>query len=90
MDEPPTRALRRLGARPVLRQHGPAITFECGEDDAHVPSDGALRFQTALRTAHPAAGDRVRVAVHPGVGHVDGPLKPELRHRYLTWLETGA
>jgi uncharacterized protein len=30
--------------------HGPVISFECGADDTHVPPDGALRFQAALRS----------------------------------------
>jgi uncharacterized protein len=56
--------------------HGPAIAFECGEEDLHVPADGALRFQAALRDTHPAAGERVRVTVQPGVGHLNADTTP--------------
>jgi dienelactone hydrolase len=66
--------------------HGPAIAFECGQEDVHVPADGALRFQTALRAAHPTAGERVRVTVHSGIGHLDGVRSAELQQRCLAWL----
>jgi dienelactone hydrolase len=47
----------------------PAIAFECGADDHHVPPDGALRFQAALQTTYAACPDRLRVTLHPGVEH---------------------
>ena len=50
---------------------GPAIRFICGADDTHVPPDGALRFQAALRDAYPAAAERVVVDLLPGRGHMD-------------------
>jgi dienelactone hydrolase len=51
--------------------HGPAIHFVCGEKDNHVPPDGALRFQAALRETYPAAADRMQVNFMPGMGHLD-------------------
>ncbi|MGR6913428.1 hypothetical protein ACU635_04165 [[Actinomadura] parvosata] len=66
--------------------HGPAIAFECAADDTHVPPDGALRFRDALRHAHPEAGERVRVTLHPGLGHIDGAKDPELIGRCVAWL----
>jgi dienelactone hydrolase len=51
--------------------HGPRIRFFCGERDTHVPADGALRFQAALRRVHPEAAERVRVEVIPGLAHMD-------------------
>jgi dienelactone hydrolase len=51
--------------------HGPAISFICGAADNHVPADGALRFQKALREKYPAAADKVRVKLVPGKGHMD-------------------
>jgi hypothetical protein len=45
-----------------------AIAFECGEADT-LPPDGALRFRTAQRGAYAACEDRLRVTLHPGVGH---------------------
>jgi dienelactone hydrolase len=65
---------------------GPWMAFECGGEDLHVPVDGAQRFQAALRAAHPTAGERVRVTVHPGVAHLDGVRSPELHQRCLEWL----
>jgi dienelactone hydrolase len=50
--------------------HGPEINFVCGEKDTHVPPDGALRFQSALRAAYPSAADRVQVNLIPGMGHI--------------------
>jgi dienelactone hydrolase len=66
--------------------HGPAITLECGADDTHVPPDGALRFQAALREAYPAVAERVRVTLHPGVGHLDGAQHPVLAQNCLAWF----
>ena len=51
--------------------HGPATHFVCGEQDTHVPPDGALRFQRALREAYPVAGDHTQVTLLPGLGHMD-------------------
>jgi uncharacterized protein len=65
---------------------GPAIAFECGGDDTHVPPEGALRFKAALEGAHPAAGKRVRVTVHPGLDHLQAGRSPELARRCLAWL----
>ena len=66
--------------------HGPAITFECGADDTHVPPDGALRFQAALRELYPAEAERVRVTLHPGLGHLDGGQSPALAQNCLAWF----
>jgi uncharacterized protein len=49
--------------------HCPAITFECGAIDPHVPNDGALRFQAALRGTYETCPERLRVTLHPGVEH---------------------
>lgn len=49
--------------------HRPAITFECGANDHHVPADGALRFQEALRTQDAAYGEQIRVNLHEGASH---------------------
>jgi len=53
--------------------HRPAMTFECGENDDHVPADGALRFQAALAPVYGDAMTRLRVNLHPGVGHGSTP-----------------
>jgi uncharacterized protein len=59
--------------------HGPAILFECGADDVHVPPDGAQRFAAAL-------GKDVRVNVRAGLGHIDGASSPELIESCIAWL----
>jgi uncharacterized protein len=51
--------------------HGPAISFTCGAADNHVPPDGALRFQEALKKKYPDAGEKIRVKLIPGKGHMD-------------------
>lgn len=65
--------------------HAPAITFECAADDVHVPPDGALRFQAALRHSLPAAADRVRVNLIPGAGHMD-TNRPVFWQNCLNWF----
>lgn len=65
---------------------GPAIAFECGAEDSHVPPDGALRFQAALADAYPATRDRVRVTLHPGLGHLDAARDAAVTRRCLAWL----
>jgi uncharacterized protein len=66
--------------------HGPAIHFICGEKDAHVPPDGAQRFQAALQSACPENGDHIQVKLVPGLGHMDfvdpKPWWPEC----LAWI----
>ncbi len=47
----------------------PAITFECGAQDDHVPPDGAARFREALSTLAPGCAENVRVVLHEGIGH---------------------
>jgi dienelactone hydrolase len=66
---------------------GPAIAFECGADDTHVPADGALRFRAAFHEADPRAAERVRVTVHGGVGHIDGGRSEALLRRCLAWFD---
>jgi dienelactone hydrolase len=65
---------------------GPAIAFECGADDTHVPPDGAQRFQAALSEMHPHVAEGVCVTVHPGVGHLDGVRSAALLRNCLAWF----
>jgi pimeloyl-ACP methyl ester carboxylesterase len=66
--------------------HGPAITFECGADDTHVPPDGALRFQEAFRQAYPAMAERVRVNLISDAGHMDYSTTPAFWQNALAWF----
>lgn len=66
---------------------GPAIAFENGATDAHIPLDGAIRFQDSWHAAYPALTDRVRVTAHPEVGHLDGGQNRVLLDRAIEWLQ---
>jgi dienelactone hydrolase len=49
--------------------HRPALTFELGADDTHVPPEASLRFEAALRQRYLGYGDDLRVTLHLGCGH---------------------
>ena len=63
----------------------PAITFECGAEDDHVPPDGALHFQSALEQIYFEQPDRLRVNLHPNVGH---QAIPAMWQNSLDWFLT--
>jgi dienelactone hydrolase len=65
--------------------HRPAMLFECGAQDDHVPADGALRFQEALAPIYAQHASRIRVTLHPGVGH--DPV-PAMLENCMAWLHT--
>lgn len=75
------------GLNPMLHVdaygHCPAIAFECGADDAHVPPDGALRFQAALQETYASCPDKLQVNVHAGVGHQS---TAEMWQNSLAWF----
>jgi hypothetical protein len=66
----------------------PRSIFRCAADDSHVPPDGALRFQAALRQRLPSAGNRIRVNLIPEAGHMD-TSQPVFWQNCLAWF-TGA
>jgi hypothetical protein len=76
-----------LGAGPPVAAGGISLG---GETDFHVPADGALRFQAALAAAHPHAAGRVRVTVHPGIGHLGAIRDGGLHQRCLQWFASPA
>jgi pimeloyl-ACP methyl ester carboxylesterase len=59
--------------------HGPAILFECGAEDVHVPPDGAGRFADAL-------GENVRVNLRAGLGHIEVASSPDVIESCIAWL----
>lgn len=61
----------------------PAMTFECGAQDNHVPADGALRFQAALDSTYESAPERMRVTLHTSAGHASTPAMWE---NCLSWF----
>jgi dienelactone hydrolase len=65
--------------------HCPAITFECGEMDTHVPPDGALRLQEALKETYQARPERLRVNLHPDTGHDSS--NPDIWQGCLEWFK---
>ncbi len=65
--------------------HAPDITFECAENDTHVPPDGALRFQAALRESAPSVGEHIRVNLIPNAGHMDA-REPAFWRNCLAWF----
>lgn len=68
---------------PTAYAHRPAITFEVGADDRHVPPDGALRFEATVRALFPGYGDALRVTQHADIGH---ELTPLMWQYGLEWL----
>jgi hypothetical protein len=66
--------------------HGPWITVECGQEDFHVPAEGARHFRQASRAAYPGAGDACGSRSSAGTGHLDELRCPELYQRCLEWL----
>jgi dienelactone hydrolase len=48
----------------------PEIHFLCGENDTHVPLDGAFRFQSAMKETYPSAADKISVSVIPNLNHL--------------------
>jgi len=65
--------------------HRPAMLFECGAQDDHVPADGAQRFQQALAPVYALDEARIRVTLHSGVGH---DTVPEMLDNCMAWLRT--
>jgi dienelactone hydrolase len=57
---------------------GPAIAFESGDEDTHVPPDSAERFKERLTERDPEAGSRVRVTRHAGLDHLGGARSADL------------
>jgi len=68
--------------------HGPAIDFECGAEDTHVPPDGAIRFQTEMEASYPRAAKSVRVTLHPGLGHITAGGDRRVAQNCLDWLRS--
>lgn len=64
-------------------QHGPAITFQCGDLDTQVPPDGAERFAARLRDIYRQYPDRLEVVRHSGVAH---QFTPEMFDRCMAWF----
>ncbi|MFC0456217.1 prolyl oligopeptidase family serine peptidase [Arthrobacter liuii] len=68
--------------------HGPAIAFELGADDTHVPPASAWAFQDALRDTAPLAAERMRVTEHEGLDHLGAVREERVIAAALDWLAT--
>lgn len=66
--------------------HGPAIAFELGADDTHVPPASAFAFRDILRTAAPLAAERMRVTKHHGLDHVGAVRDAAVMTAALDWM----
>lgn len=67
-------------------RHVPAIRFDVGGVDTHVPPDGVRRFQALLAGRHPAAGARVTIVEHAGCDHLDVATDPAVLAAAAAWL----
>lgn len=83
-----TRLYDRLDpmTHPQHYAHGPAIAFELGADDTHVPPASARTFLDVLRTTAPAAAERMRVTVHTGLDHLAAARDEAVVTAALDWL----
>jgi uncharacterized protein len=59
----PSRHLGRYRGRP-------AIAFELGKADHHIPPENARAFAREVHQADPAPGDRIRIQTYPGLDHL--------------------
>lgn len=64
----------------------PAIAFELGADDHHVPAENARTFVAELRHTEPGASARLRVQIHPGLDHLGVTRSEEARTAAMEWL----
>lgn len=66
--------------------HGPAIAFELGADDTHVPPASAFAFRDALKTAAPMAAERMRVTEYDGLDHLGAVRDEAVVTAALDWM----
>jgi uncharacterized protein len=64
----------------------PAISFECGQDDTHISPGWAIHFRDMVLGRSTDSDARIRVTVHPGLGHIDAAQDPAIHRRSLAWL----
>jgi len=67
-------------------RRGPAIAFELGRNDTHVPPAAALAFRDQLRSSAPDAADRMRITLHDGLDHLPAARDPQMQDAALAWL----
>jgi uncharacterized protein len=62
----------------------PAVTFECGANDRQVPPEGGQNFVKALQPHYSHCPERLRVFLHPNVGH---GFVPAMLDNSIAWFE---
>lgn len=65
---------------------GPAIAFELGANDTHVPPASAFAFRDALEASAPAAAGRMRVTKHDGLDHLGAARDQCVVSAALDWM----
>ncbi len=63
--------------------HEPAITFELGAKDVHIPATGALSFQQKLKRLYDDPS-KIRIVEHSGVGH---KFRKDMWQNCLDWFD---
>ena len=66
--------------------HGPAIAFELGATDTHVPPASAFAFRDALEESAPAAAGRMRITRHAGLDHLGAARDESVVSAALEWM----
>lgn len=66
--------------------HGPAISFELGADDTHVPPEATIRFRRTLLSSAPLAAERMRITKHAGLDHLTAARDKKVIDEALNWL----
>lgn len=64
----------------------PAVAFELGGDDCHIPAEHAKAFARAVADVDHAAMRRIVVTVHPGLDHAQSTSDPLLLERAIAWM----
>lgn len=75
----PSRHLGRYRGRP-------AIDFELGEADHHIPVENARAFASALQQEDPARGDLIRIQTYPGLDHLGVTTSDPALTAAVEWL----
>lgn len=65
--------------------HGPAIRFDLGAEDTHVPPHSAAEFVDGLRAVVPGAAARMVVVARAGLGH-DAAREEAVLGDSIAWL----
>ncbi|HEY8911968.1 alpha/beta hydrolase [Lacisediminihabitans sp.] len=70
--------------------HGPAIAFDLGADDTHVPPASAFAFHEALKASAPVAAERMRITAHAGLDHLGAVRDDTVLTAAIDWMTARA